>query len=146
MITRQQSHLQDPSAGLSSKSAICDRDGTAGHDCQSTNDKTQTSHITCPRLIPTPDLRLSCHQACFSSSPNATSVFGQKWLRSPTGKLMPNRISAAIITKVIYHLESRWCCVSEMLVTGMLGLGNNRTHPKMATMNNSAPPAWSMVS
>lgn len=52
----------------------------------------------------------------FSASERVTSVLGQKWLRSPTGKLIPRRISAAMMTKVIYQ-------------------------PRIATMKSSAPPA-----
>jgi hypothetical protein len=47
------------------------------------------------------------NQACFSASPNVTSVLGQKWLKSPTGKSMPNLISAAIITNVMYQLHGK---------------------------------------
>jgi len=67
-----------------------------------------------------PHLPFQCrigHQALFSASLSDTSVFGQKCDKSPTGKLTGNLISAAIMTKVIYH-------------------------PNAATINNNAPPVW----
>jgi len=54
--------------------------------------------------------------ASFSALPISTSVRGQKWLRSPTGRVMARRISAAIITNVMYQ-------------------------PKQPTTKRSAPPA-----
>jgi len=56
-------------------------------------------------------------QACFSAAPISRSVLGQKWLRSPTGSVIAIRISAAIMTTVMYQ-------------------------PRQPTMKSRAPPVW----
>jgi hypothetical protein len=80
------------------------------------------------------------NQACFSASPSVTSVLGQKWLKSPTGKSMPNLISAAIMTNVMYQLHGKKCSCQRMGSDGR-SESVHHTHPNIATINNKAPPA-----
>jgi hypothetical protein len=69
--------------------------------------KSPTHHSFITKHKTTLESKISHDQACFSASPSVTSVLGQKWLRSPTGKSMPNLISAAIITNVMYQLRGK---------------------------------------
>lgn len=82
-----------------------------------------TNHPT-QQLRVTPSAPQSFLVSCLvsaSAAARSTSVRGQKWLRSPTGRLSGRRISAAMMMNVMYH-------------------------PSIATTKMSAPPAWFIIS